>query len=93
MPDEQMILPKCRCGEKGVFYENKDNPRPQYFIQCKCGRKTKRYQHLDKAISEWKEMNQPAVAKPKYKCGYCDADLYLGFDVCPKCGISIDWGA
>ena len=92
MPDKQVILPKCRCGEKAFYYENDENPRTVYYIQCKCGRKTKRYQHLDSALKEWQEMNQPTKSKPKYSCGICGAEIFLGFEICPKCGLPIDWG-
>ena len=82
----------CQCGGKGVIYDNYDASGKRFFISCdKCENKTLLNYHVESAITEWNEINQPKKAKVKYRCGNCGEEVFLGFDVCTKCGAEIIW--
>lgn len=92
--DEKVTIARCKCGKKGFLYKNKEalfNHSDMYYIACECGNKTHELEHIEDALEEWKEMNKPLKVKPQYHCGYCGAELVIGFDVCTKCGAEIDW--
>lgn len=89
--EEQVVIAQCLCGKKALPFV-KDYPEsPAYFVRCECGRKTPEYEQLGAAIYEWNRMNVPQKAKVKYHCGYCGAEVYMGFAECPKCRTQIDW--
>lgn len=92
MEERIKIKPCKKCGGRGLIFQDNDNMRRPYYLKCEeCGSKSKYYLHIDTAIMDWNEINKPEVAKVKYHCGNCGAEVILGFDVCTKCGTQIDW--
>ena len=90
--EERFEIIRCKhCGGKGYIYHTDDDMRRPFFIKCQCGNTSNRYLHIETAVINWNEKNKPLSAKPKYRCGNCNAEIHLGFETCPKCGTKVDW--
>ena len=90
--ETKVVISHCLCGKKGTAYKREyQNSSPGFFVRCECGRKTSEYTQLETAINEWNKLNIPKKVKVQYRCGYCGAEVFLGFAECPKCKTQIEW--